>query len=482
MRSTVEPLEGNKVKLSIEVDAEEFEKEVDGAFRRMAREARIPGFRPGKVPRRLLEARVGTAAARADALQHAIPGWYEEAVVDHEVDIIAQPDIDITEGTESGPVTFDAVVEVRPQINLGGYDHLRITITNPVPTPEEIEARVDQLRDQFAELTTVDRPAQDGDHVSIDIAGSQHGEPLSGLTAEDYLYEVGAGSVVEQMDIELRGAKVGDILSFVAPHPDPDVGDVDFRILVKEVQEKVLPVADDAFADEASEFDTIDELRGDFAKRLGSVKKAQAQMALQQRTAEALADLVSEEVPDALVNTEMQRRLEDMALRLQAQGVSLEQYIETTGQDQETFISELRQTAGGGARVDLALRALAEAEGIEATDEDLEAEYAEVAERVKQPLAQVRRQFEESDQMPSVRVDVMKRKALEWLLDHVEIVDDDGQPVDRASLEITDVGDVDVTELGDTDGAAAPEPATEPAITIGAESAPGPTTNAEERP
>ncbi len=478
MRSTVEPLEGNKVRLSIEVDADEFEQEVDRAFGRMAREARVPGFRPGKVPRRLLEARVGTAAARADALQHAIPGWYEEAVVDHEVDIIAQPEIDITEGTESGPVTVDAVVEVRPQINLGGYESLRITIPHPMPTPEEIEARVDQLRDQFAELTPVDRPARDGDHVSIDISGSQHGEPLSGLTAEDYLYEVGAGTVVEQMDVELGGAKVGDILSFVAPHPDPEVGDVDFRILVKEVQEKVLPVADDAFAEEASEFDSLDELRADLAQRLTTAKRVQAQMALQQRTAEALADLVSEDVPEALVNTEMQRRLEDMALRLRAQGVTLEQYVEATGQDSETFVAELRQTATAGARVDLALRALSEAEGIEVTDADLEAEYAEVAERAQQPLDRVRRQFEESDQMSSVRADLKKRKALAWLLEHVEIVDEDGQRIDRASLEIADTD----TDTGDPEAGDAENPEPENAEpTIQAESAPDFTTDAEER-
>ena len=265
MRSTLEPVEGNKVKLSVEVSADEFEKEVDAAFRRIAREVRIPGFRPGKAPRQLLEARLGTDAARSDALQHALPEYYSEAVLEHEVDVIAAPEIDITAGEESGDVVFDAVVEVRPQINLGGYASLRITVDNPEATEDEIAERIDRLRENFAELQTVDRPAIDGDNVSIDIAGTQAGEPQAGLTTEDYLYEVGSGSVVPELDENLRGAKPGDILQFTANHPDPDEDPIDFRVLVKEVKAKILPAADDEWAKEASEFDTLDELRVDLA-------------------------------------------------------------------------------------------------------------------------------------------------------------------------------------------------------------------------
>ena len=209
MKSTLEPVEGNKVKLSVEVPADEFEKEVDAAFRRIAREVRIPGFRPGKAPRRLLEARLGTDAARSDALQHALPEYYSEAVLEHEVDVIAPPEIDITSGEESGDVAFDAVVEVRPQINLGGYDSLRITLDNPEATEEEVAERIDRLRENFSELQTVDRPAIDGDNVSIDIAGTQAGEPQAGLTTEDYLYEVGSGTVVPSSTRTCEGPSRG---------------------------------------------------------------------------------------------------------------------------------------------------------------------------------------------------------------------------------------------------------------------------------
>lgn len=447
MESTVEPLEGNKVKVSVTVEETEFEHEVDAAFRRIAREVRIPGFRPGKVPRRILEARVGTEAARADALQHSLPEYYAKAVTDHDVDVIAAPDIDITSGQETGSVAFDAVVEVRPQISIGGYDSLRVTVERPEPTDEEIHARIDHLRQQYADLQVVDRPARDGDHVSIDVAGSSGGEPLSGLTASDYLYEVGSGSVVPEMDEQLRGAKVGDILSFTADHPDPSEDPVDFRILVKDVKEKVLPEADDAWAAEASEFDTFAELRADVAKRLGIVKVVQAQMALQERTGEALAELVGEDVPEPLVNTEMQNRLQDLAMRLQAQGMEIGQYLEATGTDQESFVEDLRSTATAAVRVDLALRAVADAEGIEASEEDLDAEYASVAERVDETAEQVRLRFEGADQVALVRSDVRKRKALEWLLEQVEVVDEAGEPIDRSLLEVPD--DTTDTQTGE---------------------------------
>ncbi len=270
MKSTVEPAEGNKVKVSVEVDESEFDGDVDAAFRRIAHEVRIPGFRPGKAPRRILEARIGTEAARAEAMQHALPEYYAQAVSGHDVDVIAPPEIDVTAGEDEGAVVFDAVVEVRPTAIVGGYASLRITVERPSASEEEIDARVEHLRQQFATLADVDRPARDGDSVTIDISGTQDGEPRDGLTAEGYQYEVGAGSVVPELDEQLRGAKVGDILTFTADHPDPDEDPVDFRVLVKEVREKVLPDLDDAFAAEASEFDTVEELRAalvEFASR-----------------------------------------------------------------------------------------------------------------------------------------------------------------------------------------------------------------------
>lgn len=437
MKSTVEPLEGNKVKLSIEVGEDEFEDAIDAAFKKIAREVRIPGFRPGKAPRRILEARLGKDVARGQALQDALPEYYARAVRENEVDVIAPPDIDITEGKEEGKVAFDAVVEVRPTVTVAGYDSLRVTIPSPVPTDEELDEQLERLRTQFGELETVDRPIASDDYASIDIAGSQDGEPLEGLTADDYLYHVGSGALVPELDAQLMGAKPGDILEFDAAHPtDEDASPLHFRVLVKEVKERKLPDLDDEFASEASEFETLDELRAHLERRLRAVKQARAQMALREKVGEALADLVTDEIPDALVNAELQERLQDLAMRLQAQGITLEQWLGATGRSQEDLLGELRETATTAAKVDLALRAVADAEGIEATDDDLEAEVRGAAERLQMDPDKVRAELERAGQMQAIRSDIRKRKALDRLVETVEIVDDDGNPIDRADLEI----------------------------------------------
>jgi trigger factor len=466
MKTSVEPLEGNKVKLSVEVDEQEFERAIDAAFRKIAREVRVPGFRPGKAPRRLLEARLGAGVAREEALRDALPEYYAQAVKEHEVDVIAAPEIDITAGQDDGPVTFDAVVEIRPRVSVGGYDSLRVTLPSPLVADEDVDAHIDRLRDQFGELQSVDRPAHDGDHVSIDIKGSVDGEEQSGLTADDYLYEVGSGTVVEALDDNLRNAKVGDILEVAAPHPDPEQGEISFRVLVKDVKEKVLPAVTDEWANEASEFETVDELKADIRKRLGTMKKVQAAMALRERTAEALAELVEDELPEPLVGAEMQNRLQDLAMRLQAQGMDVGGYLQATGRSEEDFVAELRQAAEQSVRVDLALRAVVEAEEIEATEDDLDAEYEQVAQRVGQPASEVRRQFERAEQVAAVRSDLKKRKALEWLVEHVEIVDEAGEPIDRADLELTaEVGEdvVEGTSETESDRTGDNAPAEEPA-------------------
>ena len=433
MESTVEPTEGNKVKVSVEVPADDFEREVDAAFRRMAQEVRLPGFRPGKVPRKVLEARIGTETARNDALQHALPEYYAQAIADHEVDAIAPPEIDITAGQEDGPVAFDAVVEVRPEVVVGGYDSLRVVIDSPEPTDEEVDERIEHLREQFSTLAEVSRPAVEGDTATIDITGTRDGEPVEGLTAEGYQYRVGAGSVVPELDETLTGAKAGDILTFSAEHPG-DGEPVDFRVLVKEVRETVLPDVDDELAAQASEFDTVDELRADLRSRLTTAKWAQAKMALREGAADALAELVEADPPEPLVETEMQTRLQDLALRLGAQGIELGDYLRVTGQDPEAFRADLREAAQRSVRVDLALRAVATTEGIEVDDDELAVEIEMVAERVGQTPKKVRQQFERNQQIPLVRSDVRTRKAMEWLLERVEVVDRDGGPVDRDAL------------------------------------------------
>jgi len=247
---------------------------------------------------------------------------------------------------------------------------------------------------------------------------------------------VGSGAVVPEMDDHLRGAKVGDILQFESAHPDPEQTDpISFRVLVKDVKEQVLPDADDEWASEMSEFDTLDELRADLRERIANVKRVQAQLALREGVIDALVKLVEDEPPAALVDGEVQRRIEDLAHRLQHQGASIDQYLEATGTSAEDFIAQLREQATQSVKADLAIRAVMEAEDMSADEDEVDAELERIAARLEQPVDQIRAQLERAGQISAVRSDVTRGKALEWLADRAEVVDPDGSPIDRADLE-----------------------------------------------
>lgn len=453
VKSSVEALEGNKVKVTIEVDAAEFEKDLDAAFKRLAKEVRLPGFRPGKAPRKVLEARIGSDYARQEAFREGLPNYYVEAVKEHEVDVIGSPTIDITAGEDSGPVTFDATVEIRPSVTIAGYEALEVEIPNPVVSDEDIDAAVDRMRGQFGTLETVERSAEVGDRIVIDIRVVHDGEPVEGLTADDYLYQVGMGAVVPELDDNLTGASAGDELTFTADHPDEDEEtQLEFTVTVKEVQATVLPEADDQFAKANSEFETAAELRADFEQRLGKVRVVQAVTARRNAVAEAVALLVpDDEVPEALIDLEVENRAQDLAMRLQAQGLTLSQYMQFTGTSREDMLTELRGSAANTAKLDLALRAVAATEQLEVTEADLDEEFAQVAEQVKRPLEQVRSEFAAAGQLAAVRSDLQKSKALDWLVERSKPVDDEGNAIDVTLLVLPQEPESEEPEAHDHD-------------------------------
>ena len=444
MKTSVEALEGNKVKLSVEVDEQEFESAVDAAYKKIAREVRIPGFRPGKAPRRVLESHIGAGAGRAQALNDALPDYYSEAVLANEVDVIAPPDIELVEGSESGNVKFDAIVEVRPVISISGYKTLAVEIPSPSPSDEEIDAQLERFRNQYGDLEVVERAADTGDYVTIDIEGSQNDEVLEGLVASAYLYEVGSAGIVPELDEQLVGVSAGDTRSFDAAHPNGEEEDpLHFEVTVTEVKAKVLPELNDEFAAQASEFETMAAWRDDIVTRMTEVRKAQSQMIVREKIGEALAELVPDELPEPLIAAEMNERLQDMAMRLQAQGLSLDQWLQFSGTDTEQFLDELKTTADRSARVDLALRAIALAEAIEVLEEDLDLEFEAVAARVEQDSDVVRTQLTEAGHIPALKVDIAKRKSLDWLTESVTITDDAGNSITFSDLAASDEDDGD---------------------------------------
>jgi trigger factor len=435
VKSTLENVEeapGKRVvKLSLTVDEAEFDRDVDLAFRKIASEIRLPGFRAGKVPRKVLEARIGLAPAREQALRDAIPNYLATAVREHDIDLIATPQVDIRNGAETGPVEFDATCEVRPEITVPGYGGLRVELPTLTATDEEIEeAVITELR-RHGSLIDVDREIQSGDQVTLTLAGTRDGEPVPGLNTEDWLYEVGRGWVAPGFDAELLGAKVGDDLRFVAT-PNGTEEPADFEVHVDKVQEMVLPDMTDAWVDEnIGEFDTAAAFRASLVERINAGKLNQARNQFIDRATSALADLVEIEPPESMVNADLQQRVQNTVQQFQSQGISIEQWLQATGQDTASFIEAMKGQSEKAVKVDLALRAVAAAEGIDVGDDDLEKEYARIAMQVRQKASQVRKAYESNDAVTDLKAQIRKTKALDWLLEHVELVDTTGAPVDR---------------------------------------------------
>ena len=436
MRATTEPLEGNLVRLRVEIDEPEFDKALVDVVKTLASQIRVPGFRPGKVPRKVLEARMGGAGAlRAEALREALPDFYARAVIDSEIDPIASPDIDITSGEDGGAISFDAVVQVRPTVSIPGYDGLQVTLPGIVVKDEDVDQQIDRLRENDAELELVGRPSIDGDLVTIDLHGNdESGAEVVGV--DDYLYEVGSGTVTVELDEQLRGAKAGDILAFTSPAPGDEDEVISFRVLVKDVKVKKLPEPTDEWADESSEFATLAELRADISDRVARVKLVQSQMALREKTVEAIAGLVDDDdVPEVLVDSEVNERLHDLQHRLEAQKLGLGEYLQATGRTPEDLLAAVRVDAQRAVKADLALRALAEAEELGLSDEELDDEIATMAERMETTPAELRRQLDTAGRTGAVRSELRKGKALQWLLDHVELFDEEGNPMSRDDLK-----------------------------------------------
>ena len=439
MQTTVETLDDSKVRLTVTVPEPEFDRAIDAAFKKLAHEVRLPGFRPGKAPRKLLEARLGTEIARQQAFKDGLPEFYAQAVIDNDVDVIGFPEIEITAGEDDGDVEFTAVVEVRPAVTLLGYDALRVEVPFEPIDDSAIDRQIDAVRQRSAELADSSRPLAEGDYATIDITGSAVGddgelEDVDGLVAKEFLYQIGSGTVVAELDDQLRATKPGDILEFSAQLPER-FGDragmaVQFRVLVKGAQEQLLPDLSDEWAAENSEFDTVAELRADVAQRLDLMRRFQGQMAVRDKVVHAAADLVPIPPPGTLVDQETQRRLQDLQHRLSHQGIAIEQYLAMTGTEPQAFLDQLREGARGAVLADLALRAVVAQEQISASDEELDQEVARLAQEAGQKPDKARRNLERRGLLAGLRDDIARAKALQFLVDHAQVVDENGDAVD----------------------------------------------------
>ena len=446
MKSTLEALEGNKVKLSIEVDESEFDRNVDAAFRKIARDIRLPGFRPGKAPRKVLEARIGLDAARGQALQDAIPEYLSQAVREHNVDIIATPDVKLLNNNDPineenptpsefvFPVLFEATCEVRPEITVPGYGGLRVELLNPSLSEEELEEAIATELRRFGNLVDVDRAAAVGDNVVVDLEGLRSGEPVPGLNVDEWTYEIGRGWVAPGFDDQLTGAKKGDVLKFSAV-PNGTEEEADFVVTVNRVQTLEVPeVNDEWVAANIADADTVEEWRQSLRDRYSEMRVNQMRRTVVDRVTDELAKLVEVEAPEAMVAGDLQARVQNTIQQFQQQGIALDQWLSATGQDTDSFIAGMKEQSEKAVKVDLALRAEATAQNIEVTDEDLEAEYEAIGVRVNEKTAKVRKAYEQNDAVTDLIAQMRKSQALEWLLHNISYVDQNGAELDTDTV------------------------------------------------
>jgi trigger factor len=440
MQSSVEETDKHTVKLTIEVDTERFGKDLDRAYRKVAQQVRVPGFRKGKAPRRVIDAQVGHEAVLGEFLEDSVPEYYREALREHELAPILDPDIDVEQVEEGKPFVFTATVEVRPRLTFEEHDYKGIRVERPSVdvSDRDVEGLLDRLRDRFAELEPVGHPARKGDYVVMDIRATVHDEEVPEATRPDYLYEVGSGEFVPKLDDELEGKRAGEILKFNETLPE-GAGqwagrEVSFQVLVKEVKGKKLPAADDDFAKTASEFDTLEELRQSLREQLGQNKERAADAEVRDRALRELVDAVEVDLPDRLVDQETEQRVLSAKGRAERAGLTLEQVLEMQDLDELRFRADARGHAIRAIKADLALEAVARAEDLKVSAEEIESEITALAQAVGREPREVTRTLERSGQVVSVAGDILRTKALDVVVEHAEIV---SEGEDRAAHRIS---------------------------------------------
>jgi trigger factor len=437
MQTSLETVDKHRVKLSVEVPSEETTPVLDLAYRHLADQVSVPGFRKGKVPRKIIDAQAGRGAVLQEFLDHALPTFYLRAIREHALAPIADPkfdDVDVSD-VESSGLRFTAEVEVRPRVELAEADYKGIRIDRPlVEVPErEVDEQLDRLRERFAELESVGRPAARGDYVVADIRATVGGqEEVPELSGQGVLYEVGSGGLVPELDAELEGTRPGGIHKVGAKLPerfgDRAGQDVLFSVLVKEVKAKKLSPLDDEFAKTASEFDSLEALRADVRAKLGDLKEAQADARLRDEALRVLAAKVEDvELPDRLVDAETEARVDSARRRAERQGVTLEQFLQAADVEELQFRSDARSHAIRAIRADLALEAVARAEDLTVSDEDLDGVVKALAEDVGRSPKDVRRQLEATGQITSLAGDIIRDRALNLVVEHAEVARADSE-------------------------------------------------------
>lgn len=450
MKTTATAIENSQVLLHVEVEPDEFDKALERAAREIAGSVKIPGFRKGKVPRKVLEARVGGEAIVEEAVRQSLPGYLAEAITSEDVDVIGRPSIDNLDVTQESGLSFDATCDIRPEVELADWAGVEVEVPSLEVTEDQVGEQIDAIRRQNAPVEEVSRPAAEGDFVLIDLQGKIHEEDVPGANLTDFLYEVGSGLVLDALDEEVAGKRAGDILKFNATLPESFEElagqEAAFSVIVKEVRERRVPDLDDDWVDDNTEFDTVEEFKDDVRDRLKMMRRSSVATTARDGALAAIADLIKEPVPEALIEEESHHILEMMNMRLQMQGLELGMYLRATGKDLEEVIAEQREPAERNVKADLALRAIARQENLGVSDEDRERHVNAIAERSDRSHDEVRESIDQTRGWSAIEADIIRHKALDLAIEKATLKDDQGNAVIWSEVVGDDSGDADEPE------------------------------------
>ena len=418
----VEKLEKSRVALEIEVGAEEFEAAVAKAYTKMRNKISVPGFRPGKAPRKMIEKLYGPEVFYNEAIDAAFPEAYEKAVESEKLDTIGYPEVELVGDVTKDGFTFKATVAVYPDVKLGEYKGISAPKEEVKVSADDVKKRLNEMAERNARLVSVDRKAKKGDTAVIDFEGFDNGVPFAGGKGEGHELELGSGRFVPGFEDQVIGMKAGEEKDIDITFPEDYQKDlagkqVVFHVKVNEVKFKELPKLDDDFAKDVSEFDTLDELKADIKKQLETDRQKAVDVAYENALIEKVADTIDCELPEVLIEQQCRRFLEEFKSRIMAQGIPYDQYVKMTGMDEKKFLEEGREPAIKQVKMDLAIAKIIEEEKFEASEEEIEAEFKRIGENYGMDADTVKKYISESE----ARSSVLNGKAIAVVVDNATV-------------------------------------------------------------
>jgi trigger factor len=458
VKTDVEELSPTRVRLSVEVPFDELKPSLDKAYREIAQQVRIPGFRPGRVPPPVIDKRVGREYVLSQAVNDAIPGLYDKAVAESEIQPLGTPEVDISELDYGKQLTFTVEVDTRPSFELPDLSGLSVEVDGTLVTPDEVEEYLSSVRERFASLKSVQRPVSDGDFVSIDLSASVDGKSVEDAQASGLSYQIGSGSLLDGLDEALTGLPAGETATFRTELAGGDFAgqEADVTATVHSVKTKELPELDDDFAQLASEFDTLGEFRSSTRSQLERMKQVQQVVQARDKALEVVLDAIEIPLPAGIVEAEMEQARESVQDQLQRAGMDMDTYLSTTGQSAEEFELDVQQRARRSVKVSLVLDKLARDEEIGVSTEELSGYIARQAEQMGISADRLVQQLSQNGQLPVAAAEVMRGKAMNVIAERVTVTDPSGTVVDvKAALQAPMDGSATASEAEDASEAAA---------------------------